>query len=59
MLERFWEVVGYVFALNGEAFRIAITVPAGGKWVFLVVLLAGLSQGIGQSAGASLRAPAL
>jgi predicted Abi (CAAX) family protease len=49
MLERFWEVVGYVFALNGEAFRIAITVPAGGKWVFLVVLLAGLSQGIGQS----------
>jgi predicted Abi (CAAX) family protease len=49
MLDRFWEVLGYVFALNGEAFRIATTVPAGQGLALLVVLLAGLSQGIGQS----------
>ncbi|MBE9137144.1 CAAX protease [Nodosilinea sp. LEGE 07088] len=48
MLDRFWEVLGYVFALNGEAFRIATTVPAGQGLAMLVVLLAGLSQGIGQ-----------
>ncbi|PZV03168.1 MAG: CAAX protease [Leptolyngbya sp.] len=49
MLDRFWEVLGYVFALNAEAFRIAITVPAGRNLALVVVLLAGLSQGIGQS----------
>jgi predicted Abi (CAAX) family protease len=49
MLDRFWDVLGYVFALNGEAFRIATTVPAGQGLALLVVLLAGLSQGIGQS----------
>lgn len=49
MLDRFWEVLGYVFALNAEAFRIAITVPAGRSLALVVVLLAGLSQGIGQS----------
>jgi predicted Abi (CAAX) family protease len=49
MLDRFWEVLGYVFALNGEAFRIATTLPAGQAGALLVVVLAGLSQGIGQS----------
>ncbi|MBW4655845.1 MAG: CAAX protease [Kaiparowitsia implicata GSE-PSE-MK54-09C] len=49
MLDRFWDVLGYVFALNAEAFRIATTVPAGQGLALLVVLLAGLSQGIGQS----------
>ncbi|WOD40199.1 CAAX protease [Nodosilinea sp. E11] len=49
MLDRFWEVLGYVFALNDEAFRIATTLPAGRRLALLVVLLAGLSQGIGQS----------
>lgn len=49
MLDRFWEVLGYVFALNSEAFRIATTVPAGQGLALLVVVLAGLSQGIGQS----------
>ncbi|MGF1517073.1 MAG: CAAX protease [Nodosilinea sp.] len=49
MLDRFWEVLGYVFALNEEAFRIATTIPAGRSLALLVVLLAGLSQGIGQS----------
>ncbi|WP_017301861.1 hypothetical protein [Nodosilinea nodulosa] len=49
MLDRFWEVLGYVFALNAEAFRIATTIPAGQKLALVVVLLAGLSQGIGQS----------
>ncbi len=49
MLDRFWEVLGYVFALNEEAFRIATTVPQGLGLALVVVLLAGLSQGIGQS----------
>ncbi|WP_035991407.1 CAAX amino protease [Leptolyngbya sp. KIOST-1] len=49
MLDRFWEVLGYVFALNAEAFRIATTLPRGQGLALLVVLLAGLSQGIGQS----------
>ena len=48
MLERFWEVLGYVFALNEEAFRIATSAPVGLQLALLVVLLAGLSQGIGQ-----------
>ncbi|PSN15919.1 CAAX protease [filamentous cyanobacterium CCT1] len=49
MLDRFWEVLGYVFALNEEAFRIATTIPNGQGLALLLVLLAGLSQGIGQS----------
>ncbi|MFQ4137347.1 CAAX protease [Nodosilinea sp. PGN35] len=49
MLDRFWEVLGYVFALNEEAFRIATTIPRGQGLALLLVLLAGLSQGIGQS----------
>lgn len=48
MLDQFWEVLGYVFALNGEAFRIATTLPAGLSVVLLVVVPAGLSQGVGQ-----------
>ncbi|TVQ08027.1 MAG: CAAX protease [Leptolyngbya sp. DLM2.Bin27] len=49
MLDRFWDVLGYVFALNEEAFRIATTIPRGQGLALLLVLLAGLSQGIGQS----------
>jgi predicted Abi (CAAX) family protease len=49
MLDRFWEIVGWVCALNGEAFRVANGVPAGVKVALLIVLLAGLSRGIGQS----------
>jgi len=49
MLDRIWEVLGYIFALNGEAFRIATTVPNGLTLALIIVLLAGISQGIGQS----------
>ncbi|MGB6013730.1 MAG: CAAX protease [Nodosilinea sp.] len=49
MLDRFWDVLGYIFALNQEAFRIATTIPGGQRLALLLVLLAGLSQGIGQS----------
>ena len=49
MLDRFWEAIGYVFALNAEAFRIVTTIPEGIKLAMVVVLLAGLSQEIGQS----------
>jgi len=48
MLDQFWDMLGYVFALNGEAFRIATTVPVGVPVVLWVVVPAGLSQGIGQ-----------
>ena len=48
MLDQFWEAIGYVFALNAEAFRIATTLPAGLKLALGVVVLAGLSQEIGQ-----------
>lgn len=49
MLDRLWEVLGYIFALNGEAFRIATTVPNGLTFALTIVLLSGISQGIGQS----------
>jgi predicted Abi (CAAX) family protease len=48
MLDRFWEAIGYVFALNSEAFRIATTIPSGLKLALVVVVVAGLSQEIGQ-----------
>nr|WP_238718065.1 hypothetical protein [Petrachloros mirabilis] len=48
MLDRFWDVLGYVFALDKEAFRIATTIPARQELALLLVLLAGLSQGAGQ-----------
>jgi predicted Abi (CAAX) family protease len=49
MLDRFWELIGYVFALNDEAFRVAVSLPGGTRLALLVVLVSGLSQGIGQS----------
>lgn len=49
LLEQFWLIVGWVCALNGDVFRIASTTPQGGRVALLIVLLAGLSQGIGQS----------
>lgn len=48
-LDRFWELLGWIFALNGEAFRIAASMPLGLKIAVLIVLLAGLSQAIAQS----------
>lgn len=50
MFDRFWEVIGYVFALNGQAFRIAADLPQGVQLALLIVLLAGLSRSIGQCA---------
>ncbi|HHP7244560.1 MAG TPA: Yip1 family protein [Elainellaceae cyanobacterium] len=47
-LSRFWELVGWVFALNEEAFRIVSTVPNGMVVALTIVLLAGLSQAIAQ-----------
>jgi predicted Abi (CAAX) family protease len=48
MLDRFWEVVGYVCALNGEAFRITASLPQGVELALVIVLLGGLSRSIGQ-----------
>lgn len=48
MLDRFWEVVGYVFALNGDVFRLASQLPNGVAIALVMVLLAGLSRSIGQ-----------
>ncbi|MGJ3249210.1 MAG: Yip1 family protein [Elainellaceae cyanobacterium] len=47
-LSRFWELVGWVFALNEEAFRIVSTIPNGMVVALIIVLLAGLSQAIAQ-----------
>ncbi len=48
-LARFWELVGWVFALNAQAFRAVSTLPQGIVVAFIIVLLAGLSQAIAQS----------
>ncbi|HEY9617882.1 MAG TPA: CAAX protease [Microcoleaceae cyanobacterium] len=48
-LDRFWEILGYVFALNEAAFRVIIREPSGLTLAIIVVLLAGLSQAIAQS----------
>lgn len=52
-LDRFWEILGYVFALNGEGFRQAIANSSHPGVSFtlaiIVVLFAGLSQAIAQS----------
>ncbi|WAL61267.1 CAAX protease [Thermocoleostomius sinensis] len=48
-LDRIWEVLGWVFGLNGEVFREVAAAPRGGLLALLVVLLAGLSLAIGQS----------
>lgn len=50
MLERFWEIVGWVFALNGEAFRTAAGLPQGMQLALLIVLLGGMSRSVGQCA---------
>lgn len=50
MIDRFWYVIGYVFALNSEAFRIAASLPQGVQLALLIVLFAGLSRSIGQCA---------
>ncbi|MEB3359378.1 MAG: hypothetical protein VKK04_21815, partial [Synechococcales bacterium] len=47
-IARFWELVGWTFALNVEAFQGIATIPQGVLVATLVVLLAGLSQAIAQ-----------
>lgn len=49
MLDRTWEILGWVFALNGEAFQ-TITTGVGGLTLALtVVFLAQLSLAIAQA----------
>lgn len=49
MLDRFWEILGWVFALNGEAFRTIVNLSNGLTLVIIIVLLAGFSQTIAHS----------
>jgi hypothetical protein len=49
-LEQFWQLIYGVLTLNGETFRTIERLPLSWIAALLVVLLAGLSQGIGQSA---------
>ncbi len=49
ILSQFWQLVGWVFALNADAFRVVNTLPQGLTIALLIVLLAGLSQEIAQS----------
>ncbi len=48
-LSLFWQLVGWVFALNAEAFRVVSNVPQGLIVGLFIVLFAGLSQAIAQS----------
>ncbi|MEB3277843.1 MAG: CAAX protease [Lyngbya sp.] len=48
-LSLFWQLVGWVFALNAEAFRVVSTLPRGLTVALFIVLFAGLSQAIAQS----------
>lgn len=49
IFDRFWEILGWVFVLNGEVFRRVATANGGMALAMLVVVLAGLSLAIGQS----------
>ncbi|TVP60841.1 MAG: CAAX protease [Nodularia sp. (in: Bacteria)] len=49
VIDRVWEILGWVFVLNGEAFRKVTTLPGGLTLAITVVLLAQLSLAIGQS----------
>lgn len=49
MIEQTWEILGKIFALNGDAFQTAITLSHSLILAIVVVLLAGLSLAIGQS----------
>lgn len=49
VLDRVWELLGWIFVLNGEAFQTAATLPGGMTLALCVVLLAGLSLTVGQS----------
>lgn len=46
--DRFWELVSGAIALNSESFQQIQTLPFGTWMALLVVLIAGLSQAIGQ-----------
>ena len=48
-LSVFWQLVGWVFALNAEAFRVVSTFPQGLTLALFIVLFAGVSQAIAQS----------
>jgi hypothetical protein len=50
VLDRFWQLISGVLTLNGDTFRAISHLPLSWIGALLVVLLAGLSQGIGQSA---------
>lgn len=47
-LDRFWQLVQGAMALNPEAFHLIETLPRGTQVAIIVLLLAGLSQAIGQ-----------
>ena len=48
-LSRFWELLGWVLALNSEAFEQINTLPHGSTVALIIVLAASLSQVIAQS----------
>lgn len=48
-LDRFWELITGAIALNPETFQIMESLPLGNQLAFSILLLAGLSQGIGQA----------
>jgi predicted Abi (CAAX) family protease len=49
LMDRVWELLGWVFVLNGEAFQKAATLPGGMTLAICIVVLSGLSLTVGQS----------
>ncbi len=49
-VHRFWDLVSGALNLNPEVFKLINILPDGGTAALMIVLIAGLSQGIGQSA---------
>lgn len=49
MPDQSWDVLGRIFALQGDTLQGMTTVPNGLGIALVIVLLAGISQGIGQS----------
>ena len=47
-MDRVWEILGWVFVLNGEIFQTATTLSGAMTLAICVVLLAGLSLAVGQ-----------
>jgi hypothetical protein len=49
VLSQFWEVVISAITLNPDAFRAMESFPQGNRWIFILLLLVGLSNALAQA----------